>query len=300
MQADAWQGRREGARRSPCPDRGHRQRRLRPSGAWDPPEGRSASARGLLELGLGAELAGSRAPSARAGGGSPAGAGSGGSGPLTRRSGPIGSASKRATVPSRNVSRRVEATIATSAMRRLPSAKRSICTITWIAELIWSRSASNGMWRSLIVASVSRRWIASSGELACTVTSEPSWPVLSAWSMSSVSAPRTSPTMMRSGRMRSELRTRSRIETSPLPSTLDGRASSVTTCGCWRRSSALSSTVMMRSPARHRGRQRVEQRRLAGAGAARDDDVELALDERAQQLRRSARRSSSSRSAGRA
>ena len=116
-----------------------------------------------------------------------------------------------------------------------------------MAELIWSRSASNGMCRSLIVASVSRRWIASSQEFACTVTSEPSWPVLSACSMSSVSPPRTSPTMMRSGRMRSELRTRSRIEISPRPSTLDGRASSVTTCGCCSRSSALSSTVMIRS-----------------------------------------------------
>ena len=167
---------------------------------------------------------------------------------MTRRSGPIGSVSNSATVASRKTSRRLEATTATSAIRRAPSAKRSICTITWIAELIWSRSASNGMCRSLIVASVSRRWIASSQELACTVTSEPSWPVLSAWSMSSVSPPRTSPTMMRSGRMRSELRTRSRIETSPRPSTLDGRASSVTTCGCCRRSSALSSTVMMRSP----------------------------------------------------
>ncbi len=91
--------------------------------------------------------------------------------------------------------------------------------------------------------------MASSHEFACTVTSEPSWPVLSAWSMSSVSAPRTSPTMMRSGRIRSELRTRSRIEISPRPSTFDGRASSVTTCGCWSRSSALSSTVMIRSPA---------------------------------------------------
>ena len=66
--------------------------------------------------------------------------------------------------------------------------------------------------------------------------------------MSTVSAPRTSPTMIRSGRMRSELRTRSRIVTSPRPSTLGGRASSVTTCGCCRRSSALSSTVMIRSP----------------------------------------------------
>ena len=90
--------------------------------------------------------------------------------------------------------------------------------------------------------------MASSQELECSVTSEPSWPVLSACSMSTVSAPRTSPTMIRSGRMRSELRTRSRIVTSPLPSTLAGRASSVTTWGCCRRSSALSSTVMMRSP----------------------------------------------------
>ena len=67
--------------------------------------------------------------------------------------------------------------------------------------------------------------------------------------MSSVSAPRTSPTMMRSGRMRSELRTSSRIVISPRPSTLAGRASSATTCGCCSRSSALSSTVMIRSPA---------------------------------------------------
>ena len=108
--------------------------------------------------------------------------------------------------------------------------------------------ASNGICSSLIDASVASRWIASSHEFECSVTSEPSWPVLSACSMSIVSAPRTSPTMIRSGRMRSELRTRSRIVTSPLPSTLAGRASSVTTCGCWSRSSALSSTVMMRSP----------------------------------------------------
>ena len=55
--------------------------------------------------------------------------------------------------------------------------------------------------------------------LACTVVSEPSWPVFIACSMSSASPPRTSPTMMRSGRMRSALRTRSRIVTAPRPST---------------------------------------------------------------------------------
>ena len=44
---------------------------------------------------------------------------------------------------------------------------------------------------------------------------EPSWPVFIAWSMSSAAASRISPTTMRSGRIRSALRTRSRIVTSP-------------------------------------------------------------------------------------
>ena len=50
---------------------------------------------------------------------------------------------------------------------------------------------------------VSRRASASRGVLAWTVVSEPSWPVFMACSMSSASPPRTSPTTMRSGRMRS-------------------------------------------------------------------------------------------------
>ena len=79
------------------------------------------------------------------------------------------------------------------------------------------------------------------------VESEPSWPVFMAWSMSSASEPRTSPTMMRSGRMRRALRTRSRIVTSPLLSMLGGRASNRITC-CWRSwSSTASSMVTMRS-----------------------------------------------------
>ena len=60
---------------------------------------------------------------------------------------------------------------------------------------------------------VSNREMASRGELAWTVVSEPSWPVFIACSMSSVSPPRTSPTIIRSGRIRSELRTRSRMVT---------------------------------------------------------------------------------------
>ena len=59
-------------------------------------------------------------------------------------------------------------------------------------------------------------------EFACAVDSEPSCPVFMACSMSSASPPRTSPTMIRSGRMRSALRTRSRTVTSPRPSTLAG------------------------------------------------------------------------------
>src|SRR3972149_2405404 len=65
--------------------------------------------------------------------------------------------------------------------------------------------------------------------------------------MSSVSPPRPPPTPIRSGRIRSALRTRSRIVTSPSPSMLGGRYSRETTWGCWSLSSAESSIVRMRS-----------------------------------------------------
>jgi hypothetical protein len=91
------------------------------------------------------------------------------------------------------------------------------------------------------------RLSASRGVLAWTVVIEPSWPVFMAWSMSSASADRTSPTMMRSGRMRRAFLTRSRIATLPVPSADGGRVSRVTTWGCWSWSSAESSIVMMRS-----------------------------------------------------
>ena len=53
--------------------------------------------------------------------------------------------------------------------------------------------------------------------------------------------------MIRSGRIRSALRTRRRIVTSPRPSRFGGRASSRTTCGWRSRSSAASSIVTTRS-----------------------------------------------------
>src|SRR6266404_2783609 len=70
-----------------------------------------------------------------------------------------------------------------------------------------------------------------------------------ACSMSSASAPRTSPTTMRSGRIRKLLRNSSRCGTSPFPSMLGGRVSSLTMCGCCNCSSAESSMVTMRSVA---------------------------------------------------
>src|SRR5437763_1792007 len=65
--------------------------------------------------------------------------------------------------------------------------------------------------------------------------------------MSSASAPRTSPTMIRSGRMRSEFRTSWRIEISPEPSMFFGLASSRSTWFCFSWSSAATSIVTIRS-----------------------------------------------------
>src|SRR6266702_556311 len=65
--------------------------------------------------------------------------------------------------------------------------------------------------------------------------------------MSSAAPSRISPMMIRSGRMRSELRTRSRTVTWAVPSRLGGRDSSRSTCS-WRScSSAASSMVTIRS-----------------------------------------------------
>ena len=86
-----------------------------------------------------------------------------------------------------------------------------------------------------------------SGRVCVNVASEPSCPVFIACSMSTASAPRTSPRMMRSGRMRSAFLTSERWVTSPLPSMLGGRVSRRTTCGCCSCSSAASSIVTMRS-----------------------------------------------------
>ena len=117
---------------------------------------------------------------------------------------------------------------------------------------------------------------ASRGLLAWTVVIEPSWPVFMAWSMSSASPPRTSPMMMRSGRMRR--RVAHQVALGDLALALDvGRAGfqahHVLRCSC---SSAASSMVTTRSSAGIHLRQAVEQRGLARAGAAADQDVAAA------------------------
>ena len=68
-----------------------------------------------------------------------------------------------------------------------------------------------------------------------------------ACNISKASPLRTSPITIRSGRIRKELRTKSRKVTSPLPSILAGRVSKRNTCGSWSCNSAESSRVMMRS-----------------------------------------------------
>ena len=132
-------------------------------------------------------------------------------------------------------------------IRREPSTRREIWTSRSNALAICSRIARSGRSTPAVSTSVSSRESASRGEFAWIVVSEPSWPVFIAWSMSSVSAPRTSPTMIRSGRMRRAFRTSSRMRTSPWPSMFGGRDSSVITCSCWSWSSAASSIVTMRS-----------------------------------------------------
>ncbi len=78
------------------------------------------------------------------------------------------------------------------------------------------------------------------------VDSEPEWPVLSACSRSNASPPRTSPTMMRSGRCRRVARSNSRMVTAGRPA-CSRRASNRTRFGLSICSSAVSSMRTMRS-----------------------------------------------------
>ncbi len=146
------------------------------------------------------------------------------------------------------------------------------------------RIALTGSSKPAIMTIVSTRCTASRVLLACIVVIEPSWPVFMAWSMSSVSGPRHSPTTIRSGRIRRLLISSSRMLMRPLPSMLGGRDSSRTTCG-WRScSSAASSIVTIRSSVGMKDERLFSKRRLTRARAADDQDVQAGLDARLEEL----------------
>ena len=135
-------------------------------------------------------------------------------------------------------------------------------------------------------ASVSRRESASRGVFAWSVDRDPSCPVFIAWSMSSASPPRTSPMMMRSGRIRNALRSRSRVTISPRPSMLGGRPFEAHDVPLRE---AQLGAVLDRHDALvvgdHR-RQHVQQRRLAAARTAAHEDVRAPLHAGAEEVRR--------------
>lgn len=114
---------------------------------------------------------------------------------------------------------------------QLPLLSRTPYAMRGIADAICSRMAREGESILAIIAIVSCRATASRGDLALMVEVESSCPMFTAYNISSALPPRLSPTAMRSGRMRKQLRIRSRILTSPLPSRLGGRDLSWTTCG---------------------------------------------------------------------
>ena len=101
-------------------------------------------------------------------------------------------------------------TSATDISLRFLSLPLPSCTKISIPEAICLRMASNGI-SMPISAMVSSLEIISRGVLAWAVDSDPSWPVFKACKRSMVSSPRTSPTMILSGRIRSAARIRSRI-----------------------------------------------------------------------------------------
>ena len=154
-----------------------------------------------------------------------------------------------------------------------PSPVRATCTTRSSAELSWSRTAAMGRSRPAESTITSRRRRASSGELAWHVDSEPSWPVFIAHNMSTASGPRTSPTMMRSGRMRSALRTSCRIVVAP--SAVGGGGPRLEAHDVGRGQAQLGGVLHGDDPLAvgQERAERVEHRGLARAGAAAHDHV---------------------------
>ena len=90
--------------------------------------------------------------------------------------------------------------------------------------------------------------VSASRALLAWIVQRPGSPLLSASSRSSASSARTSPTMIRLGRIRSDSLIRSRSRISPVPSSPSCRVWSATQSGCGKRISKTSSTEITRSP----------------------------------------------------
>ena len=159
--------------------------------------------------------------------------------------------------------------IASSTKRRPP--RRVMWTTRWMPSTTPLQVTSQGSAPPACMAQLARRESAELALLACTVVSDPPWPVLSACSRSAASPPRTSPTTMWSGRWRSACRTRSRIDTGASEPAAPAskrrqfarsiRSSSVSSMATIRSSSGSSSIRAFRSVV------------LPRAGASGDQDV---------------------------
>ena len=130
---------------------------------------------------------------------------------------------------------------------RVPSTMRLMMTIKLTA---WAmrRFASSAVYVAMpVMIMVSKRENVVAMSLAWTVVSDPSCPVVMALIISMASAPRHSPTIILSGRIRRALITSWWMDTSPRPSMLGGRLSKRTRLLCLSWSSAASSIVTRRS-----------------------------------------------------
>ena len=171
---------------------------------------------------------------------------------------------------------------ATDSIRRTPSSYRRTCTSRWIADTICSAPPGTAApfppsapW---FRAATARRWSSSR-----IVPMPPSCPVFMACSMSSASAPRTSPTMMRSGRMRSALISRSRAR---MRRVLDVHGPRFHAHDVLLIEGQLGGVLDRDDPlgVGNRLGQDAEQRRFASARSARDQDV-LSRERRSREIR---------------
>ena len=166
---------------------------------------------------------------------------------------------------------------------RVPSDRRLTWTTRLMALAICCRIAFSGSSRPAIEIIVSSRLSASRGVLACSVVSEPSWPVFIACSMSSASPPHLAdddPVGPHTQRVDQQ------HALGHLALAFDVGRAGLQPDHVGLLELELGRVLDGDDPlvGRDERRQDVEQRRLAGAGAAGDEDVEPGPHRRAQEL----------------